>query len=197
MVQFLHHPNPQQSSFELRGHTLVLHFNRESEQPPERANASLSKDNINRSLVLPILKRRNVFLSANPRHQRKKLSVTVWNVLRPCGRAADSQVAGGSPLAMDVGWVFDAGAFELDEVVRNGVADVNVGVIGVVLLIWLFAGQELEVGHVLVFACMRVVGEHGWAFIAEERDGHVGHFFEVWAHRLGRRWFGNVNNWLM
>lgn len=98
---------------------------------------------------------------------------------------------------MDVGWVFDAGAFELDEVVGDGVADVNVGVIGVVLLVWLFAGQELEEGHVLVFACVRVVGKHGWTFIAEQRDGHVGHFFEVWAHRLYVRWVGSVNGGLM
>ena len=192
MVQFLHHPNPQQSSLKLRSHTVVLHFNRESEQSSERANASLAQNNIDRPLVLPILECRNVFLSANPRHQRKKLSITVWNVLGPCGRAADSQVARGSPLAMDVSWVFDAGAFEFDEVVGDGVADVNVGVIGMVLLVWLFAGQELEVGHVLVFACMRVVGEHGLAFIAEQRDGHVGHLFEVWTHRLGMRWNGNV-----
>jgi len=68
---------------------------------------------------------------------------------------------------MDVGGVFDAGAFELDEVVGNGVANVYVRVIGVILLVWLFAGQELEVGHVLVFACVRVVGEHGWAVVAE------------------------------
>jgi hypothetical protein len=51
--------------------------------------------------------------------------------------------------------------------VGDGVADVAVGVVGVVLLVWLFAGQELEVGHVLVFACVRVVGEHGRAVIAE------------------------------
>jgi hypothetical protein len=184
MVQLLHHPDPQQSSFELRGHALMLHFNRESEQPPERANASLSQNNIDRPLVLPILKCRNVFLSANPGHQRKKLIITVWNVLRPRGGAADSQMAGGSPLAMDVGWVFDAGAFELDEVVGDRVADIDVRVIGVILLVWLFAGQELEVGKMLVFACVRVVGEHGWSVIAKQRDGHVGHFFEVWAHRL-------------
>jgi hypothetical protein len=51
--------------------------------------------------------------------------------------------------------------------VRDGIADVNVGIVGVVLLVWLFAGQELEVGHVLVFACVRMVGEHWWTFIAE------------------------------
>jgi hypothetical protein len=68
---------------------------------------------------------------------------------------------------MDIGWVFDAGAFELDEVVGNGIADVDVGVVGVVLLVWLFAGQELEVGHVLVFASVRMVGEHGRAVIAK------------------------------
>lgn len=100
-------------------------------------------------------------------------------------------------MAMDVGWVFDAGAFELDEVVGDGVANVNVGVVGVVLLVWLFAGQELEVGHVLVFACVWVVGEHGWAVVAEQRDGHVGHFFEVWAHRLYVGWVGRVNGGLM
>ena len=184
MVQFLHHPDPQQSSLKLRSHTLMLHFNRESEQPPERANTSFPQHNIDRPLVLSILKCWNVFLSANPRHQRKKLSVTVWNVLRPRGGAADSKVAGGSPLAMDVGWVFDAGAFELDEVVGDGVADVDVGVVGVVLLVWLFAGQELEVGQVLVFACVRVVGDGWWAIIAEQRKGHVGHVFEVWTHEL-------------
>lgn len=167
MVQLLHHPNPQQPSLKLRSHTLMLHFNRESEQSSERPNTSLTQNNIDRPLVLSILQRRNVFLSTNPRHQCKKLIITIWNVLRPRGRAADSQVAGGSPLAMDIGWVFDAGAFELDEVVGNGIADVDVGVVGVVLLVWLFAGQELEVGHVLVFASVRMVGEHGRAVIAK------------------------------
>ena len=100
-------------------------------------------------------------------------------------------------MAMDVGWVFDAGAFELDEVVGHGVANIDVGVVGVVLLVWLFASQELEVGHVLVFTCVGVVGEHGRAVIAEQRDGHVGHFFEVWAHRLYVRWVGSVNGGLI
>ena len=85
---------------------------------------------------------------------------------------------------MDVGWVFDARAFDFDEVVGDGITDVDVRVVGVVLLVRLFAGQELEVGQVLVFACMRVVGERWRALIAEQGNGHVGHFFEVWAHEL-------------
>jgi len=68
---------------------------------------------------------------------------------------------------MDVGRIFDARTFELDEIVGDGVTDVNVGVVGVVPLVWLFASQKLEVGHVLVFACVRVVGKHGRAVIAK------------------------------
>lgn len=167
MVQLLHHPNPQQSSFKLRSHTLMLHIDGKSKQSAERANAPLAQNNIDRPLPLPILERRDVFLSAHPRHQRKKLSITAWNVLRPCGRAADREVARAGPLAVDVGRVFDAGAFELDEIVGDGIADVDVGIVGEVLLVRLLPGQVLEVSQVLVFAGVRVVSEHGWSVVAK------------------------------
>lgn len=88
------------------------------------------------------------------------------------------------PLAVDVCCVFDAGAFDLDQVVAYAVPDIDVRVVGVLCWVGLLACQVLKVGHVLVLAGVRSVCERGWRVVAVERDGHVGHFFEEGAHRF-------------
>lgn len=184
VMKFLHHLDPQKTSFQLRRHAFMLYLDRKSKNPAEGSNTSLAQNQVNRSFLLCVLERRNVLLPTNLRHQRKKLSIIVWNVLRPRSRATDCQVAGARPLAMDVRGIFDAGAFELNQVMADSVADVDIRVIRMILLVGLLPGEVLQIGHVLMLSSVRMVGKGRWDIISQRGKRYVSHFFEIWAHRI-------------
>ena len=108
----------------------------------------------------------------------------MWNVLRSRGRATDCQVARARPLAMNVRGILDTRTLKLDQVVADSVADVDIRVVGVILLVGLLACEVLQIGHVLVVSCVGVVGKGRRNIVAQWRKRYVGHFFEIWAHRI-------------
>jgi hypothetical protein len=78
---------------------------------------------------------------------------------RPEARASDDQRSPAGPVQGDRVCAFDARYLELDQIVADGVADVNIRVVGVCFLIRVFASYDTQKGVVLMKTLTRMINK--------------------------------------
>lgn len=89
------------------------------------------------------------------------------------GRARDDKAPPTSPGQVDGLDILDTRDFELDKIVSEGVAEIDIRMVGIYFLIWLLAGEHTEKGVVLMESLARVVYKIVWWFIVAEWLGIV------------------------
>jgi hypothetical protein len=70
---------------------------------------------------------------------------------------SDCQASRATPIDLDQGGIFDTWDLDFNEIVRDSIADVYIGVVGVSVRVWDPALEAPEKGIVLVFPLMKMI----------------------------------------
>jgi len=169
----------EQTCLELRFHFLDINVHREMELAAERSDLSFPNNKIRRifigvcggvlgflwSLLESLVIQTDGAVRLSALTYSLRLDSFGLRLPRTERRARDYQRLEARPVDADGLGVFDARDFELDQVVGDCVADVDVRVVRVRLLVGSPAGQHAEEGVVLVEALVLVVDELEWRLV--------------------------------